>query len=106
MVEFERRESDRRGTDDINSIKSRIERIENDIRSMNDRIDDHFVQEASMHSRMAIMEHDLLDIKTDIKELLEMYKQGVGVAKFVKWLAPFAVGVWALSQWLKDHIRF
>lgn len=101
----ERRTFNQRIDDCMTTVKSDITEIKRDIQNINKRVDDHFLQESVASGRLSVVEKDLSDIKTDLSELIGLYKQGVGVAKFVKIMLPFAIGFWAFIAWAKEHIR-
>lgn len=66
------------------------------------RADDTRLKELT--ARLDEMDARLDRIGQNIQELLDAWKQGLGVARFVKFMAPVVGGIIAVVAWARNHL--
>lgn len=75
------------------------------IRDIDDKMAKHTQQEIRMESRLDELEKDVSEIKTDVKQLLEVWTEAKGAVKFLTILISVLASGWAAVLWIKDHVR-
>ena len=63
------------------------------------------IEITKMQVKIEELEKEMIEIKTYVRAMYELWQHGIGVFKFIKFIFYVVAPIMAALYWIKDHVK-